>query len=222
MNTRIWDAFDVGNISEWPATVKYWSAIVFLFLWIGLGYWMMIESRVKHYDNLIQQENFLRIQFENKQARARHLPAYRQQLFTMQHYFDNCCKQLVTQNEMPRVLADLSKLGIACGLSFELFAPQPQIEHDVDLELPIHLIVVGHYHQLVQFLSRLVEMNKMVIPHDFEISPYRVESDSVDLLKEKKQLKNKLGLLMMKLTLDVYQARERCSNRVKSSLRKEF
>ena len=87
----------------------------------------------------------------------------------MTERFGNMLKQLPTQNEMPGLLEDISKTGIASGLVFELFAPLPEVLHDFYIELPIKTVMVGNYHQFAIFLSRVAQMSRIVTLHDFTI-----------------------------------------------------
>lgn len=70
---------------------------------------------------------------------------------------------------MPGLLEEISKTGVASGLRFDLFAPQPEVVHDFYVELPIKIAVVGTYFQLAMFISRVAQMNRIVTLHDFTI-----------------------------------------------------
>jgi type IV pilus assembly protein PilO len=119
---------------------------------------------------LQKQEVSLKTDFENKQHQAANLQAYRNQLELMNARFGAMLKQLPAKNEMPGLLEEISKTGVASGLKFELFAPQPEIKHDFYVELPIKISVIGTYMQLAMFLSRVAEMSRIVTLHEFTIS----------------------------------------------------
>ena len=107
------------NIGQWPRIVKL--AVVFFLssLLIGVGYWLIAEGNFDQYFTLKAQEVTLRSDFEMKQHQASNLQTYRNQMVIMQERFGNMLKQLPTQNEMPGLLEDISKTGIASGLTFE-------------------------------------------------------------------------------------------------------
>jgi type IV pilus assembly protein PilO len=67
------------------------------------------------------------------------------------------------------------------------------------VELPINIVVVGNYHQLAVFLSRIAEMSRIVTLHDFEIAPA-----SRDI---KGTSKAKSDALVMKITAKIYRYR---------------
>lgn len=186
------------NIGQWPSTVKYLMASLLAALIIGIGYWIVVKPNFEQYDLLTAEEQTLKADFEVKQQQAVNLQAYKNQLQIMNERFGNMLKQLPAQNEMPGLLDDISKTGIASGLTFELFAPLPEVAHDFYIELPINIIVVGSYQQLAVFISRIAQMNRIVTLHDFDIV----------VAKQKDNQKSNSGdLLEMKITAKIYRYR---------------
>jgi type IV pilus assembly protein PilO len=170
MNKFSLNDLNFDNIGQWPRLAKYLFITIVTASLIGLGYWFLIKPTLQQTDILVAQEKTLRLSFERKQQMAANLQRYKDQLEVMNARFGAMLKQLPSQNEMPGLLDDISKTGIASGLVFESFAPQPEVMHDFYIELPIEIIVLGNYHQFAVFLSRVVEMNRIVTLHDFEIT----------------------------------------------------
>lgn len=189
----------VDNVGKWPQPVKMGVMAIVALLVFGLGYYLIIQPNIDQYHTLILKEGTLKTEFESLQHKASNLNAYKNQMALMQERFGNMLKQLPSKNEMPGLLEDISKTGIASGLTFELFAPMSEIKHDFYIELPIQIIVNGRYHQLALFLSRVAEMNRIVTLHDFVI-----EAPSLDKIK-----KNQGEQLVMKITATIYRYRTR-------------
>ena len=187
----------LDNVGQWPGSIKIGMVALLSFLIIGTGYWFIAKASFEQFDTLKTQEIALRTDFELKQRQASNLDAYRNQLTIMEERFGNMLKQLPTQNEMPGLLEDISKTGIASGLTFELFAPLPEVKHDFYIELPIKIAVVGNYHQFAVFLSRVAQMNRIVTLHDFV----------VEGISPEKQKSNPGELLSMKMTAKIYRYR---------------
>ena len=194
----------LDNIGQWPRPVKLGMVIFLSLLLIGLGYWLFVKSNFDEYNTLKQQEVTLRSDFELKQYQASNLVDYRNQMTLMQERFGNMLRQLPTENEMPGLLEDISRTGVASGLIFVLFAPMPEVRHDFYIELPIKIAVVGNYHEFAVFLSRIVQMSRIVTLHDLEI-----DSDSAQKQKGNPgDQKSNLGdQLTMKLTAKIYRYR---------------
>lgn len=197
MNNINFSELTLDNIGQWPSIAKYILVVLLVSIVLGIGYWAIIQSNFEQYDALVVQEGPLKASFELKQQQASNLQAYKNQLQIMYERFGNMLKQLPAQNEMAGLLDDISKTGIASGLTFELFAPMPEVMHDFYIELPINITVLGNYHQLALFLSRVVEMNRIVTLHDFDI--VTVPGD--------KQKTAKGDLLEMKITAKIYRYR---------------
>ena len=190
------------NVGQWPNLVKIGVAVFLSFLLIGLGYWLIIKDNFEQYDVLKAQEGTLKSDFEFKQHQASNLQAYRNQMEIMEERFGNMLKQLPTQNEMPGLLEDISKTGIASGLTFELFAPLPEVLHDFYIELPIKTSVIGNYHQFAVFLSRVAQMSRIVTLHDFVIG--RGGATEADKMKN-----TSADQLNMEMTAKIYRYRTR-------------
>lgn len=196
----------LDNVGQWPAPIKYSILIFLMVLIVALGYWLIVMGNFNEYNNLQAQEITLKKDFEMKQHQASNLRAYQLQMTEMKDRFGNMLKQLPTQNEMPGLLEDISKTGIASGLSFELFAPMPEVLHDFYIEVPIKIIVVGNYHQFAVFLSRVAEMSRIVTLHDFVISRNESNTAKQEKLTEEK-LANAGELLTMEITAKIYRYR---------------
>lgn len=186
------------NVGEWPYPIKVGTLIAIAVIVFVIGYEFIITANISQYHALVLREAILKEEFENLQHQASNLHAYREQMKTMQERFGNMLKQLPTKNEMPGLLEDISKTGIASGLTFDLFAPQPEIVHDFYIELPIEISVVGNYHQLAVFLSRVAQMRRIVTLHDFI-----VEAPT----ENNKQKNNNGDQLVMKIKATIYRYR---------------
>lgn len=197
MNNINLSELSLDNIGQWPAPVKIAAVSISTVLVIALGYWVLIKPNLEIYDGLVQQEKTLRSEFELKQQQAANLQKLRNQLQLMQEKFGNMLKRLPAKHEMPGLLEDISKTGIASGLKFELFAPQSEVEHDFYIEQPIKIKVVGNYHQLAVFLSRVAQMGRIVTMHDFTLE--EVKS------KDKKEPSG--DSLLMDMTANIYRYR---------------
>ncbi len=71
---------------------------------------MIIQSNIDDYHSLSSKELKLKTEFETLQHQASKLDAYRNQIRIMEERFTNILKQLPTQNEMPSILEDISKM----------------------------------------------------------------------------------------------------------------
>jgi len=169
MNMQELNELDFSNIGDWPGFVKAILVVVLCAL-VGVGwYFYDIEGR---YETLARAENTeqeLRQDFENKQAKAANLEAYRAQLAEMQESFGAMLRQLPNRTEVADLLVDVSQTGLAAGLEFELFQPQGEVPKDFYAELPIRIRVIGSYHEFGEFVSGLAALPRIVTIHNVQI-----------------------------------------------------
>ncbi|MCE0723114.1 MULTISPECIES: type 4a pilus biogenesis protein PilO [Legionella] len=197
MNSLSLNELTLENVGQWPVVVKSCVLMGVSILIIALGYWLIIQDNFTQFNKLKGEEATLKTDFENKQRQLFNLPAYRMQLQLMMERFALMLKQLPEKNQMPGLLEDISKTGVASGLKFELFAPQPEVVHDFYIERPIKISVVGTYFQLAMFISRVAEMDRIVTLHDFSIEG--VSSKDKKVVSEDE--------LVMNITAKIYRYR---------------
>jgi type IV pilus assembly protein PilO len=197
MNKLNWHELTLENVGQWPRPFKVGMFLGASMLSFALGYWLLIQDNFVQYERLKAQELSLKVDFENKQAQLFNLEEYRQQLAVMNKRFASMLKQLPAKNEMPGLLEEISKTGLAAGLKFTLFAPQAELRHDFYVELPIKISVVGSYFQLAQFLSRVAEVDRIVTWHEFSIEG--VSSKAQQMILD--------DALVMNITAKIYRYR---------------
>lgn len=159
------------NIGSWPPPVKIIAIAIICVAILVAGIMLDLRKQMDHLNGAEKSVSELRLKFEAKQHQAANLDAYKKQLREMQQSFGEMLRQLPSQTEVPGLLEDISNAGLASGLEFKLFAPSKEIQHDFYAELPIKMIVVGDYHQLASFVSRVATLGRIVTLHNFLIKP---------------------------------------------------
>jgi len=163
------DDLDLTNVARWPAAAR---AVVILIMMGGiifLGYWFHTKDQLLELDKTVQLETDLKVLFEKKAEQATNLEAYEEQLEDMRESFGAMLRQLPNQTEVADLLVDISQTGLASGLEFELFKPQPENPKEFYAELPISIRVVGEYHEFGDFVSGVAALPRIVTLHDISI-----------------------------------------------------
>ncbi|QLG90890.1 type 4a pilus biogenesis protein PilO [Pseudomonas yamanorum] len=117
------------------------------------------------------QEAILLQDFSLKSAQAANLEAYTLQLQTLQEAFAKLLQQLPTDTEVPGLLEDITRLGMANGLVFEEIRLLDERVQPLYIELPLQIGVTGAYHDLATFISALAGLPRVVTLHDLAIRP---------------------------------------------------
>lgn len=169
--------WELSAAGTWPLPVK--SAITVLVCIIVVGAWIYVDT-MDQLDGLKQvesKEQELRSSFEIKQTKAANLEEYKQQLSEMEDSLGEMLRQLPNRSEVANLLVDVSQTGLASGLEFELFRPQPEIKKDFYAELPIDINVVGTFKELGLFISGLAELPRIVTVHNIGLQPRGTKGD---------------------------------------------
>ncbi len=180
MNLQDLNELDFNNIGVWPGPVKFVLMLIVCAL-VGVGgYYLDTEKQFKQLEKVERKEVELRKTFQEKQAKAANLDAYKKQLEEMKQSFGAMLRQLPNKTEVAELLVDVSQTGLASGLEFELFKPQGEVPREFYAELPIRLTVTGQYHEFGDFISGLAALPRIVTIHDINISPKKTKRGGGD------------------------------------------
>ncbi len=170
------------DIGIWPTIAKILVVGVACGVILGLGYWIDIRRQVIKLDAVENEEIDLRSSFEIKHDQAANLAIYKQQVAEIERLFADMLQQLPAKTEVPNLVEDISKMGVANGLVFKLIKPEPEIDREFYAELPIAISVEGSYHQLAEFISSVASLQRIVTIDDFSIKHPRGDSQPKDEL----------------------------------------
>ena len=163
---------DVNDVGRWPLAFRAAViAIVFVGV-VGLGiYFTIIKDKRPLLQRAQNDEQTLRITFENKQRKAANYDAYRAQLSQIEQSFGTMLRQLPGKTEIPSLIVDISQTGLAAGLQEKLFQPQPERRKDFYVEKPIKIRLSGGYHEIANFVSGIAALPRIVTLHNINITP---------------------------------------------------
>ncbi|MEE8427838.1 MAG: type 4a pilus biogenesis protein PilO [Woeseiaceae bacterium] len=172
---------DVNDVGRWPLLFRA-GVILLVFLMVaGLGiYWFIIEDAAPQLKRAQNDEQTLRVTFENKQRKAANYDAYKAQLSQIEQSFGTMLRQLPGETEIPSLIVDISQTGLAAGLQEKLFQPQSEIPRDFYAEKPIRIRLSGGYHEIANFVSGVAALPRIVTLHNINITPE--ERGSYDVL----------------------------------------
>jgi type IV pilus assembly protein PilO len=176
-------SLDPRDVGRWPFAVRaFFVALAFVAV-TGIGWWMFVwDDDRPVLQKAEQDEQDLRAQFETKQQRAANLEAYKLQLGEMERSFGAMLRQLPGKTEVPNLLVDISQTGLSAGLQEKLFQPGPEKSNGFYAELPIHIRLVGSYHEFGSFVSGIAALPRIVTLHDITITPADTKGGSYDNL----------------------------------------
>lgn len=110
------------------------------------------------------KEDYAKVEKDLAKAKknAKQLNSWRSKKKKAQAQFAIVKKALPETNEIPSLLANVSKSGQDAGLEFILFQPKPEIAQDFYAEIPVAIQVVGNYHNVAVFFDQVSKMSRIV------------------------------------------------------------
>jgi type IV pilus assembly protein PilO len=170
-------SLDVNDIGRWPLVFRVAVIGIVFAVVLGFGiYWTIIEDRAPQLKRAQDEEQTLRVAFENKQRKAANYDEYKKQLEQMEQSFGTMLRQLPGETEIPSLIVDISQTGLAAGLQEKLFQPQPEVPKDFYAEKPILIHLSGSYHEIANFVSGVAALPRIVTLHDINVKPDNTES----------------------------------------------
>jgi len=193
----------LDNIEFWPPIIKAAAIIMIAVFVLGISYWLDISKQLTQLSRARQQENELRDIFADKQQYLANIDTYRQQVAEITKMLAKMVHQFPSETEIPGLLEDISEVGVESGLKFLLFDPLQEEQYEYYAELSIRISVLGNYHQLATFVSRIAQLERIVTIHDFEIIPaQRTDTATQDQSLAYQSNDNKE--LIMNMTAKIY------------------
>lgn len=110
---------------------------------------------------------------------AKQIKRYRHMMKESKAQFKIVIKALPDKQEIPSLLASISKSGQDVGLKFLLFQPKPEEEKDDFAEIPVSINVVGKYHSVALFFDKVANLTRYVNIKNISMAP---EKDGGELL----------------------------------------
>jgi type IV pilus assembly protein PilO len=162
---------DFSDLGSWPTIAKAIFILLLSAALLGAGYWFDTRHQVESLQQEASKEPGLKQALAKKWERAANLEVYRRQMAEMKETFGLLLRQLPNKAEVAALLVDISETGLANGLEFDLFKPQPEVLKDFYAEKPIDIRVNGTYHEFGSFVSGVSNLPRIVTLHNFSIVP---------------------------------------------------
>lgn len=176
LSTIDFNDLDINNIGAWPTPVKAVIIVLICTAALAAGYFLDVKKQQNNLERAERQEITLKTDFEEKQAKATNLLAYRQQMKEMEESFGTMLRQLPSKTEVEHLLVDISQTGLASGIEFKLFKPQKENFTEFYAELPIQISMTGTYHQFGSFVSGVAALPRIVTLHNIKITGGKKDS----------------------------------------------
>jgi type IV pilus assembly protein PilO len=149
---------------------KIAGAVALLILPLILFYFVFYEPKSKEIETLIQQKNTAMQELQKAKATAATLDKHKAEMVIVEEKFNETSLLFPKEQEIPRLLTDISAEGQSAGLEFLTFKPLAAVPKDFYSEIPITIKVSGPYHNMGSFLDHVSKLPRIVSVSNVKMS----------------------------------------------------
>lgn len=172
----------IERMSKGQKTLIYCLAFIILVaLFVGLLYYPKYNELQKLSKELDKQKKELAVAKKN----ASQLDYYRKRLVEAEKEFKVAAAKLPEKQEIPSLLANVTKSGRDSGLEFILFQPMPMQKRDFYSEIPVSITVRGDYHNVAIFFDKVSRLSRIVNMQNIKMKPQIFETTGSKKMKAK-------------------------------------
>ncbi|KTD26003.1 MULTISPECIES: type 4a pilus biogenesis protein PilO [Legionella] len=157
------------NLSKLPISLHCLMLTALAISLILVNYCLILHPDFEKNKKLVNQENSLKMDYENKLKITNNDNEEVQGLMLKNHY-ESKIETISKKDEIHQLLVDIQEACVKSGITLEVFSPEPELKHPFLTEESIHMIVIGKYHQLALFLNQLLHFNRLIRFDYFDIT----------------------------------------------------
>ena len=143
----------------------------------GIYYYFLFAPQCKQLTRIERKYKKAQLTLSQSEQVASQLERFEKEIAALQIDFKIAARKLPNSREIPRLLMKITKLGKEAGLEFLLFQPQAEKPVKFYAEVPIDIEVVGGYHALSNFFTKICTMPRIVSIGDFDMHDYKLVDD---------------------------------------------
>jgi type IV pilus assembly protein PilO len=143
-----------------------WQRVLILALLIvglsGAAAYFLYIPQFEEYSKLADELSALEKKLAHAKEIAAELPKHKARLEEAEAKFQIALKALPEKEEIPALLASVSKAGHEVGMEFLLFEPKGETKKEFYAEIPVALNISGDYHNLATFFDKVARLSRIV------------------------------------------------------------
>lgn len=174
-----WQDLEMDEIAEWPLIPQLLAISLLILLLQGFGYWFYLMPKEERLNDLIQQEQTLKVALRIKANKVAALPQLQSQLDELSTRYELLLRQLPAQKELATMLASVNELGIDNKLTFtRIDWGEKQSDHFL-YRLPLNIELTGDFHDIGRFSQAIATLPRIITFQD--VAWQRVSQESETL-----------------------------------------
>jgi len=151
----------------WQKLLGLLALIVILFAAYFMLGWVPVQDEIDQEQGQVEQQRML---LKKNQRLAQNLPKKRAEYEKLKKQLAIALELLPKKSQIPDLLESVTRAGIDSGLEFTVFKPRGESVKQIYAEVPVDIVVTGTYRQLLTFLKRVGEMQRIVAVKNLKLS----------------------------------------------------
>lgn len=162
----------IEKFNAMPPKKRALVLIVIIVVVGGAFAWFYAKPKFDQIKNLEVNLTGLERELATAKRNAAEIDVIKQQVKEAEEAFQRERKALPETEEIPVLLTSISKAGQEENLQFLLFEPQKEVVYDYYAEIPVKIEIMGDYHDVARFFSKLANFPRIVVIRNLTIKPF--------------------------------------------------
>lgn len=163
------NSLNKDNYGSAPAPVKGFMIVMMLVLIGALTWFLLAKPKLEEIKSAEAEQENLLTQYKEKEARARHLQEYKDQIAQMELDFAKLLDQLPKDKQVSGLIEGINMVGSGSAIRFKDISTPEEIEKEFFVEQPITITAIGDYHQFGNFATGIASLPRIITMHNFEV-----------------------------------------------------
>lgn len=171
MAENILDKIPYEKIWAVPPLQRWLIVCGVIFLFFVAYYYVSYQDSVEVIDKLVSNREDLKTKYEGYAKYVKRMPQLQRDIDELNFKLRGAKVQLPVAREIPELLTLISDTGTNTGLEFLLFKPFPEKKVDFYSKVPVEMVIVGSFHNVLTFFDKVKKMPRIV-----DISNVKIKS----------------------------------------------
>lgn len=177
------NSLNKDNYGSAPLAVRIFVIAMLIVFILALAWFLLVSKKIDEIKNAEAQQATLLEDYKTKEARARHLDEYRDQVAQMEFEFTELLNQLPKTKQVSDLIEGINMVGVGSGIRFQDISNEQEVEQEFFIEQPIKIQAVGEYHQFGNFMTGIAALPRIITMHNFEVANSQPSLDKMPELQ---------------------------------------
>lgn len=163
------NSLNKDNYGSAPLAVRLFIIAVLVGFILLVSWFLLIKPKMEEITTAESEQETLLAEYKEKEAKARYLDEYKDQVAQMELEFSQLLDQLPKDTRVSELIEGINMVGSGSGIRFQDISVTDEVEQEFFIEQPIDIKAVGEYHQFGDFITGIAALPRIITMHNFTI-----------------------------------------------------